>query len=509
MTTFYLKYRPQKLADLDLVDVRQRLTEILSSSKIPHAFLFTGPKGTGKTSSARILAKSVNCKSKGAEPCNKCDVCQSITSGQAIDLIEIDAASNRGIDDIRSLREKIKLSPSSFKYKVYIIDEVHMLTTEAFNALLKTLEEPPAHAIFVLCTTEPHKLPDTIISRCLQINFRRAKPDEMRQALQRVIKGESLKIAPEVLDLIVQKTDGSFRDGVKILEQLSFAGKKINVAKAQEILGIGQEKEFLKLVLNGQTQVALVWLEKKAESGLDFNLFGHNLLILLRDIWLAKLGLKKLDQDWLTISQAEIKNLINIFSQTAQEARIAVIPQLSFELAVSELGEANLNGSDDSSTSKPESKDQEAESELVEKKETKKREDGLISEPVEPKSQGKSISFDQVKKKWQEILTLLKPKNHSLTALLKATQPLKTKADQLVIEVFYPFHKSQLERERCLCLVEEAACQALAQQVRVSYVLSKNPRKIVKKETLVQVESKPAEEDLADAAEEIFNNGRG
>lgn len=197
----YRKYRPQKLADLDSEKIRERLTRVLSASYFPHAFLFSGPKGTGKTSAARIVAKALNCeknkkqrtknkeqktknkeqrtKNSEVEPCNSCESCISITEGRNLDILEIDAASNRGIEEIRDLREKIKLAPVSAKYKVYIIDEVHMLTNEAFNALLKTLEEPPGHAVFILATTEPDKLLPTIISRCIRLNFHKAVKDEI------------------------------------------------------------------------------------------------------------------------------------------------------------------------------------------------------------------------------------------------------------------------------------------------------------------------------------------
>ena len=184
---FYRKYRPQKIDELDNQSVRESLYSIFSKGNFPHAFLFTGPKGLGKTSTARIVAKAINCEKhkdlegirseKEIEPCNKCEQCLSITNGNNLDIFEIDGASNRGIDEIRDLKEKIKLAPFKASKKVYIIDEVHMLTTEAFNALLKTLEEPPSHAVFILCTTEPHKVPATIVSRCLRINFTRATDD--------------------------------------------------------------------------------------------------------------------------------------------------------------------------------------------------------------------------------------------------------------------------------------------------------------------------------------------
>ena len=198
---FYLKYRPQKIEDLDSLEVKERLSKVLSSKSLPHAFLFTGPKGLGKTSTARIVAKSINCEKKGtgSEPCNKCESCKSITDGTNLDVIEIDGASNRGIDEIRDLREKIRLTPASSPKKIYIIDEVHMLTTEAFNALLKTLEEPPAHVVFILCTTEPQKVPPTIISRCFHVIFKRASETELMSSFNRIVKGEGLNIDKEAL----------------------------------------------------------------------------------------------------------------------------------------------------------------------------------------------------------------------------------------------------------------------------------------------------------------------
>ncbi|MEA3355077.1 MAG: DNA polymerase III subunit gamma/tau, partial [Patescibacteria group bacterium] len=271
---YYLKYRPQTIFELDLERARNSLGEILRAKDIPHAFLFVGPKGTGKTSSARIVAKAVNClKPKNGEPCNKCSNCKLIIEGKSLDIIEIDAASNRGIDDIRDLREKIKLVPSVLKVKVYIIDEVHMLTTEAFNALLKTLEEPPKHAKFILCTTEPHKIPGTIVSRCVKVEFNKAKVEEIVRSLKRVVKGEKLKISDKDLSLIAKRAGGSFRDGVKILEQLSFSGLKISSKKVNELLSGGSGEnlidDFLIMVYKKETKKALNWLAKVIDGGMN------------------------------------------------------------------------------------------------------------------------------------------------------------------------------------------------------------------------------------------------
>ena len=204
--TLYLKYRPRNLNELDLGDVGESLKKILSKKSIPHAFLFAGPKGTGKTSAARILAKMVNCESKNP-PCGNCDQCLSIDKGNNLDVIEMDAASHRGIDDVRILRDAVKLTPVSAKKKIYIIDEAHMLTTEASNALLKTLEEPPEHVIFILATTNPEKLIDTIRSRTTYIPFRKAKSEEIVRSLKRVVVGEKIKIDTETLSVIAEASD--------------------------------------------------------------------------------------------------------------------------------------------------------------------------------------------------------------------------------------------------------------------------------------------------------------
>ena len=225
--TLYLKYRPKNLDELDLPEVSDSLKKIVSSKTIPHAFLFAGPKGTGKTSAARILAKIINCEKlgKNGKPCDKCEQCVSIAKGTNLDVIEMDAASHRGIDDVRTLRDAVKLAPTKAKKKIYIIDEAHMLTTEASNALLKTLEEPPEHVVFILATTNPEKLIDTVRSRTTFVSFRKATPEEVVKSLKRVVNGEKIKINDESLNKIASLSSGAFRDAIKILEQFTAEGQ--------------------------------------------------------------------------------------------------------------------------------------------------------------------------------------------------------------------------------------------------------------------------------------------
>ncbi|GAG93323.1 unnamed protein product, partial [marine sediment metagenome] len=254
---FYRKWRPQILAELvGQEPVVQTLRRAVESRKIAHAYLFCGPRGTGKTSTGRILAKAVNCPNQtGGEPCNGCSICRSITEGRAPDVIEIDAASNRGIDEIRSLREKVHYAPNLARYKVYIIDEVHMLTEAASNALLKTLEEPPPHVIFILATTEPHKVLPTIMSRCQRFNFRRLAQGAIVDKLKLICQQEDINVGVDSLKLIAQAATGSLRDAENLLQQLiAYYGNQIDFDQIRMALGFSKDLrvgELAKCIANG------------------------------------------------------------------------------------------------------------------------------------------------------------------------------------------------------------------------------------------------------------------
>ncbi|MGB9911018.1 MAG: DNA polymerase III subunit gamma/tau [Microgenomates group bacterium] len=484
-TTFYLKYRPKKISELDLTEVRETLQKIAKSKKIPHALLFTGPKGTGKTSTARILAKLINClQPKEDEPCNQCSACEEINSGASLDLIEIDAASNRGIDDIRDLKEKIKLSPVNLKYKVYIIDEVHMLTTEAFNALLKTLEEPPSHAVFILCTTEPEKIPETIVSRCLKINFRKAKPEEIINALKRAVKGEKIKVEKGVLEAIASSVDGSFRDAHKILEQLALEGKEITLKETKRVLEQTEDlspEKLLTFIIEGETKKALQEIERVVSVGGDINHYLLRMLYLLRSGLLARVGIEEEEKEVLKrLNSSQIKSLINLFTEVAGEIRYSPIPQLPLEVAVVEWIEK-------------------------EKNKQKEKKVNQLPEEDEKDSFKDSQNKDQrhplrlIETKWSEILTKIKPKNHSVEALLKAARPHDYRNEYLILEVFYKFHKERLETEKCRRIVEETIEEVVGIPVRLRCILGE--KKEMKKEI---PQEEVNEEEVINLAQEIF-----
>lgn len=513
--TFYLKYRPQTVNELDLENVRFQLKKVLSSKSIPHAFLFSGPRGLGKTSAARILAKAINCQKQEAnskaktgsqkkpkkllvESCNKCEACLSIIDGRAMDVIEIDGASNRGIDDIRQLKEKINLAPAFLANKVYIIDEVHMLTKEAFNALLKTLEEPPAHVFFILATTEPEKLPETIISRCFRLNFSKPTLKEVRRSLSRVIKGENLEINKKVVDLIVQKSDGSFRDGVKVLEQLAFGDKKITLTDFEKIYQEADEVGFLTTILKKNPGKALTWLNSASLIGINWQVFLQKTLAFLRDQLLASYQVIE-DVELLPFSQSQLRLLIKLFGKAAFEQKIYPLPNLSLELAVVEYFEKITNKDSDVAGKHKEENDRIDYNDKGKKTTKPAGKKNIDGKTKVLKKSSPAFDVNKLADNWHKLLQLVKPENHSVEALLRSSNLEKIEGNEVVIRVFYEFHKGRLETQKARQIVEAALSQILGNNsVKVTYVLGKK-EKLEAKET-------EADDKLIQAAEEIFGS---
>lgn len=350
---FYLKYRPQRIEEIDNSEVRERIKTILGSKKIPHSFLFTGPKGTGKTSSARIFAKAVNCednvfakKKESIEPCNTCLSCRAITIGNAIDVVEIDAASARKIDDIRDLIDKIKFLPISARYKIYIVDEVHMLTNEAFNAFLKTLEEPPSNTIFILATTEPHTLPSTIISRCMRVNFHKAKQNEIVSMLSRIARKEDMIVSDEIIKTIAQYSDDSFRDATKLLEEafLKVAGNRkknkdirISIHDIYAIVGVNKENiHLLKALEARDLKKSLEYIEQFEKQGGNCKRLIESLLDILHRALLRKSSIQVDDVLQYRFTLSEITLLIKLLQEAYTMMNYSPIEALPIEIAIVE-----------------------------------------------------------------------------------------------------------------------------------------------------------------------------
>ncbi len=311
---FYRKWRPQTLAEVvGQEQVTQTLINALSGGRVSHAYLFCGPRGTGKTSTGRILAKAVNCLTHGeGEPCNACSMCQAITEGRAFDVIEIDAASNRGIDEIRELRERVNYAPNQARCKVYIIDEVHMLTKEASNALLKTLEEPPPQVIFILATTEVHKVLPTMLSRCQRFDFRRLSQADVVSKLSHICSVEGIHLESEALRLIARSAAGSLRDAENLLEQLTtYYGSEIQLHQVQTILGMTGDwraKELAKHIVSNDVSRGMATINSVNSDGLDLHQFNRELMDYLRGLLLAKTGSDEAI-DFTPEDVAELKDL--------------------------------------------------------------------------------------------------------------------------------------------------------------------------------------------------------
>jgi len=361
----YRKYRPQTFAEIiGQEHIIQTLTNAISSGIISHAYLFSGPRGSGKTTIARLLAKALNCQNRKAdsfEPCNKCSSCLEIMENRLMDLIEIDAASHRGIDEMRELKDGIKFSPTKSKYKIFIIDESHQLTKEAANALLKTLEEPPSHAILILATTEIHKMIPTIISRCQRFDFRKLTLPEIVKRLEIISKKEKVKIEKPALELIALNSGGSIRDAESLLDQvLTFQGvlenkQEIKTDNIKNLLGIVETdlvSKFCDFLSQKKASEAIIFLNELFEKGSDIQEFNKSLIDYLRQALILKIvGLEtanpiitgltkeefqKLQEQATAFKEEELRRVLNLFLEAENKIRYSSIPQLPLELAIIE-----------------------------------------------------------------------------------------------------------------------------------------------------------------------------
>ncbi len=501
---FYRRWRPQTFAEVaGQEQITQTLLNALATGRVAHAYLFCGPRGTGKTSTGRILAKAVNCLNNGSgEPCNACSMCQAINEGRALDLVEIDAASNRGIDEIRDLREKVNFAPNIARYKVYIIDEVHMLTEPAFNALLKTLEEPPPHIIFVLATTEVHKVPLTILSRCQRFDFRRLSQAVIVSKLQQICAEEGVQIEPQALALIARSATGSLRDAENLLEQLViYHGSEIahhHVQKELGIIGDERVRQLAGCILRRDIAGGLTTINSVSDDGLDLRQFNRELVEYLRGVLLLKAGagdavglspetageMKRLAEG---ISLEEISRAIRLFAQA--DFRSDPQATLPLELALVDCASGGIEEAEGAVKSPRWKEATEVagpgplseEAAEVAGPEPLSEEATEVASPGPPSEEAAEVAspelspeIEHIRGRWKDFVKACRGEGSAgnLDALLRGfCKPVALEGDTLVLGFSAEFHKSKIEDPKYRHLVERKLGEIFRAPYRVRCVL--------------------------------------
>ena len=461
--TLYRKYRPKDFSEIaGESDIVKTLKNSLDNDRISHAYLFSGPRGVGKTTSARLIAKGVNCLKNGisSSPCNECENCREIDNGSFIDLIEIDAASNRGIDEIRELKDKINYQPSKGRKKIYIIDEVHMLTKEAFNALLKTLEEPPEHVIFILATTEPDKILPTIISRCQRYDFKSLTYIEVKDKLSEICCGENVEIDEGSLGLIYESSGGSMRDAISILERviITYLGEKIDEDKCSKVIGITSKtllKEFLGIVKGNRVSEGAVFLDK---------------------LWLDSLDIEKFFKDF----GKYIKNLVLSGEMEAEEG-LKIIGNIFDSLNKFKneedkrlLGYVVLNSL--IKRRQEEVKEVVVEKQVVYKEVPKSlKENEMEQSNVYSSEIQREITIDEIKEKWSEIVRAAKNEKMTFSAFLMDAVPYRIEDNILYIKFNSNlFAKEQMETEYYNSIFQDVVERITGSKIRTKYIFKEN-----------------------------------
>lgn len=490
MAVFYQTYRPQNFLEvIGQEAIVKTLQQAVASGKIGHAYLFTGSRGIGKTTLARILAKAANCNTlKDGNPCGTCDICLNISNGSFLDVIEIDAASHTGVDNIRELIEHIRFQPSQGRTKVFVIDEVHMLSKAAFNALLKTLEEPPSHVLFILATTDIEKVPDTIISRTQRFDFRKITTDQIKKALQQIVKVEKLSLPEEAIDVIVENSEGGLRDA---LSQLSLAAHLDSSAKAEDIhllLGTTSRSsvlELLNLISEGKTYELNSFFNKLTQANFDAVSFARKTLVILQEHLEANLsassdGKNKASDLITSLSLAQLLYIIRLFMRAYKEIDKALTPELPLLMASIEAALfIKPNSTISAVKSKSEQSSSAAAASVISASELLdvpiQKQPAFATETIESE-QGSDLNLtvEQVKEWWPGLVVEVKSVNSPLSTLLKNSPIQEVSGNRVSVTVKYLFHKEHLENAKIRAMISNYLGEKAGGNVEFRVVIQKD-----------------------------------
>lgn len=522
MGSLYRQYRPQTFAEVvGQNHIKITLQNEIAQGNISHAYLFAGPRGIGKTTTARLLAKAINCSNRKdgeSEPCNDCPACRDITTGKSLDVMEIDAASHTGVDNVReNIIENARFSPSQSKYKVFIIDEVHMLSTSAFNALLKVLEEPPAHVVFVLATTELHKIPATIISRCQRFDFRRVPIADITDHLATICQKEKVQCAPDVLAAIAKHSEGYLRDAIGLLGQiLSLGETKITREHADLVLPHSHADlvlQFIVAIVHRQAADALRLIDRLMQDGVSLPQFTRDAVELLRQLMVAKIT-NSLDTAGMEFTHDEQRVLQEIFGQISVDRLVVIIDtllarsalfktspiiQLPLELAAAELcGDSKPDQPPTLPTQPP---DQPPSSTPKIETTPVPKPDKTITDAPPPvvlvvkealKATISVVALEAVQTVWQKVSDELNDSHHSLSLMLRLGKPLSVNDGVVTVGFQFPLHQEIVGNAKNILTVSQTLSSMLGSDVTVSAIVSDQAR--------IEIINQPAPSSLTDIA---------